>query len=67
MTFFREHITATSILLGILLCFCACAQEDIVNVPNGELRFSITQPNTDLNTRATPAELGSPLLLVYYF
>lgn len=61
MTFFREHITATSILLGILLCFCACAQEDIVNVPNGELRFSITQPNTDLNTRATPAELGSPL------
>ena len=61
MTFIRKQITATSILLGILLCFCACAQEEIVNVPNGELRFSITQPNTDLNTRATPAELGSPL------
>lgn len=61
MTFFRLHITIISVLLGILLCFCACTQEEIADMPNGELRFSITQFNTDLNTRATPSELGSPL------
>lgn len=61
MTFFRLHITIISVLLGILLCFCACTQEEIVNMPNGELRFSITQFDTDLNTRATPSELGKPV------
>ena len=45
----------------VALFFSACSQEDLADLPNGKLQFAIGQVATDLQTRATPSELGKPV------
>ena len=55
---FNKHILL--IISALALLFSACAEEQL-DMPNGRLRLAIGQVSTDLQSRATPAQLGKPL------
>lgn len=61
MTKLRNNILYTTLSLLVALFFSACSQEDLADLPNGKLQLAIGQVATDLQTRATPSELGKPV------
>ena len=61
MTKLRNNLLSTTLSLLVALFFSACSQEDLADLPNGKLQLAIGQVATDLQTRATPSELGKPV------
>ena len=61
MTKLRNNLLYTTLSLLVALFFSACSQEDLADLPNGKLQLAIGQVATDLQTRATPSELGKPV------
>ena len=61
MTKLRNNILYTTLSLLVALFFSACSQEEPADLPNGKLQLAIGQVATDLQTRATPFELGKPV------
>lgn len=61
MTKLRNNILYTTLSLLVALFFSACSQEEPTDLPNGKLQLAIGQVATDLQTRATPFELGKPV------
>lgn len=61
MSKLRNNILYTTLSLLVALFFSACSQEDLADLPNGKLQLAIGQVATDLQTRATPSELGKPV------
>ena len=61
MTKLRNNILYTTLSLLVALFFSACSQENLADLPNGKLQLAIGQVATDLQTRATPSELGKPV------
>lgn len=60
MTNFRKYIFSLAVIVVAMMLFSACTEE-VVDMPVGKLRLSIGHVSTDLQTRATPAELPKPM------
>ncbi len=58
----RQHSLLTFLILIVAMLVSGCTQEEIVMQSNGTLHLSIGQTSKVSDTRATPAQLGKPLV-----
>ena len=58
----RRYIVYAFLPLFLGLCLAGCSQEEVVSFANGTLRLSIGHVSQSTETRATPSQLGKPLV-----
>ena len=58
----RRYIVYAFLPLFMGLCLAGCSQEEVVSFANGTLRLSIGHVSQSIETRATPSQLGKPLI-----
>ena len=58
----RRYIVYAFLPLFLGLCLAGCNQEEVVSFANGTLRLSIGHVSQSTETRATPSQLGKPLV-----
>ncbi len=58
----RQHNLLTFLILIVAMLVSGCTQEEIVMQSNGTLHLSIGQTSEVSDTRATPVQLGKPLV-----
>ena len=58
----KRHILSILSLLLTIVFVSGCNQEDINSLANGTLRLSIGHASQKVETRATPAQLGKPVV-----
>ena len=58
----RRYIVYAFLPLFLGLCLAGCSQEEVVSFANGTLCLSIGHVSQSTETRATPSQLGKPLV-----
>lgn len=58
----KRHILSVLVLLLFMVLVTGCGQEELDTLANGTLRLSIGQASQKVETRATPAQLGKPVV-----